>query len=117
MLTLRRTLLVTASTALLLAGCGGDADQTAELAQDATQAETYCNLSAELDAQDTAPSEEQLSEIEDVAPPEIAEDVATLVEAVRNQDFESDAATQAEENLREWEAENCAGAGATETAS
>lgn len=92
---------------LALAGCGGD-DATEGDDQAAGDAERYCALAAELDAQEDMPSEEQLVEIEQAAPAEIADDVRIITAAVRSGDFEDPAAEEADQNLRAWEAENCA---------
>lgn len=109
MTSVHHALLAAALIALALAGCTDDtsSEQPPEVAQ-------YCALSAELDAQEEPPSEEQLEQIEVVAPPEIADDVATLVEAVRTQDFSDPDVEAAERSLLAWEEANCPDAGETE---
>jgi hypothetical protein len=107
----RPMLLAAALTAALLSGCGGAGDsaspQTTEVAQEADDAQRYCSLSAELDAQGSEPTPEQLAEIEAAAPAEIADHVATLTEAVRTQDYDSAEAQEAEAALLAWEQDNC----------
>ena len=90
---------LTALAVALLVACGNDAT---------AQAQEYCTLSAELDTLEGPPSEEQLSEIESLAPTEISEDVETLVEAVRQQDFDNPDVGDAEDRLIAWEDEHCA---------
>lgn len=102
------TLLVAALTAVLLIGCGGETTSApTEAATPTSAADHYCTLSAELDNQDTAPTEEQLAEIEAAAPPEIAEDVAALVAAVRTENFDDPELQQAEQRLLAYEEDNC----------
>jgi nitrous oxide reductase accessory protein NosL len=122
--TSRPLLLAAALSAALLVACGGAEDsaspQTTEVAQEADAVEQYCSMSAELDAQDTPPTDEQLADIEAAAPAEIAEEVATLAEAVRTEDYDAPEAQEAEATLVAWEAENCVqdlDAGATEATS
>lgn len=100
MTTAGRSLLVLVLSAVVLAGCSNG--------ETVSGGQEYCSLSAELDAQEGPPSEEQLAEIEAAAPPEISEDVATLVEAVRNQSFDDPDVQEAESALLAWEQENCA---------
>lgn len=100
MTTAGRAALAFALTAVALAGCGMGATTTS--------AQEYCALSADLDAQTEPPSEEQLADIQAAAPAEIADDVATLAEAVRNQDLGGPDTAEAEQSLLAWEQENCA---------
>ena len=96
-----------AALALAMTGaCADDADND-DVAAESGSAEEYCTMSAELDAADAPPSEEQLEEIVDVAPAEIKDDVQTLADAIREEDFEAEAAQEADRNLQEWEAEHC----------
>lgn len=103
----RALLVATALAALSACSTGTTNSEPTEVAQTANAAEQYCSLSAELDAQEGSPSEEQLAEIEAVAPDEIADHVATLAEAVRSQDFTSPEVGEAESALLAWEEENC----------
>lgn len=110
MTTAGRPLLVLVLAAFALAGCSSaetTSPQPTQTVQTVSGAEEYCSLSAELDAQEGPPSEEQLAEIEAAAPSEISEDVATLVEAVRNQSFDDPKVQEAESALLAWEEENC----------
>lgn len=110
MIILRHLVLASTLPALLLVGCGNgetSSEEPTEVAQTANDAQVYCSLSAELDAREGPPSEEQLAEIEAAAPPEIAEQVAILVEAVRSEDFSNPDIEEADAELLAWEDENC----------
>ena len=97
-----------AALALALSGaCAADDTDNDDVAAESGSVEEYCDMSAELDAAGAPPSEEQLEEIVDVAPDEIKDDVRTLADAIREEDFEAEAAQEADRNLQEWEEEHC----------
>lgn len=95
--------------ALLVAGCGDD--------EDGGDLAAYCDLTASFDDQESFPSDDQLDEVEDVAPEEIRDDVETFADAIREVDEDDPAAASAlfddEEvvtalgNIEQFEAENC----------
>ena len=98
--------------ALLAAGCGDDDDSDGDLA-------AYCALSAELDQQTSFPSDDQLEELSDRAPGEIADDVDRFLDAVRDLEdpndqgevealFNDPEIVEAVENVEEFESESCA---------
>ena len=101
------------TTVLAVSGCGdddggGDGDL-----------EAYCELSASQDDAVDLPSGEVLDEFVDTAPPEIRDDVETLVDAIRDIDsdnpeeflvlLEDEDVVQAGERIDAFEAENCPG--------
>ena len=70
----------------------------------------YCDLSAELDAQGTVPSLEQLDEIASLAPDEISDEVDTVVEIFKAEGEAAFSDPELEEafvSIDEFEAENC----------
>lgn len=109
-------LAVLAAASLLLAGCGGGADDGPDVtsASDATEAavagdaEAYCEQVAQLESQDEEPSEEQLNELAAAAPAEIRADVEWFNEAIRTHDMEAEGVVDAETRMLEWEQKNCA---------
>lgn len=100
-----------AALALAFTGACGDNGEIENTADGSGSAQEYCAMSAELDAADAPPTDEQLDEIVEVAPAEIKDDVRTLADAIREEDFEAEAAQEADQNLQAWEAQNCAGPG------
>ena len=98
-------LAVGAVTVLLTAGCGDDSGAGGDVA-------AYCDKSAELDAADGFPSDADLDEIKELAPNEISDEVALLVDAFQE---EGEAAFEnagedfiaASAAIEEFEAENC----------
>jgi hypothetical protein len=99
----RRSIAFVAVVALVgLAGCGDD-DDGGDLA-------AYCTASAELDAQESFPTDEQLDEIAELAPDEISDEVDTVVELLKE---EGEAAYQGEEiedlfaPIVDFDTENC----------
>jgi len=100
-----------ALAALALAGsgalvaCGDDDDDGGDLA-------AYCELSAELDEQETFPSDEQLDEIADLAPAEIADEADLAAERLQEDGEEAFDDPEVEEafiSIEEFEGENCDG--------
>ena len=100
---MRRLLSILTAVPLCIAlGACGDDDP----ASDGPDAAAYCAAAAELESSATEPTEEQFDQIVSVAPEEIRDDVAALVEANRTREFPPDIETH-EANLVAWEAENC----------
>jgi hypothetical protein len=101
------TLVVTAGL-LLLAACGGD-----EPSADAPSLDEFCAVAAQLNSQDSLPTPEQLAEYQSLAPAEIAEPAAAVVEAFESAAdnpqavFTDDAALAVIEELTVFEAEAC----------
>ena len=97
---------------LLATGCGDDSGGGDDVA-------AYCEKSAELDAADGLPSDADLDEIKELAPSEISDQVAVLVDAFQDEGeaaFENAgeefiAASQAVEG---FEADNCDSTDSTE---
>jgi len=88
-----------ASLGLVACGDDGGGDVTA-----------YCDLSAELDTQESFPTDEQLDEIASLAPDEISEEADTVVETFKAEGeagFEDPAVQEAFVSIEEYEAENC----------
>lgn len=119
-----RTLVAIATVAIFaVAACGNDADETATTTTSTTEAEqanegapAYCERAAEMD-QNALPSEQQLQELVEVAPPEIKEDLEVAAEGITDRGldaFSDPAFAEAVERIETWEAENCPGAGADE---
>lgn len=101
--------------ASLLVGCADDQEDAVE-ETDETRLQTaagtsdptaYCLLSQELSAATGRPTDAQLGEIENVAPPEIRDAVVTIIESVGNEDVDAAEVQEAEAELEAWEAENC----------
>ncbi len=136
----RRTQLLAAlaACALTLAACGDDDDDGAASTTASPDPARYCELSRELDeagseefeALETDPdatredfeaaerslvetNEEALSEIQEVAPPEIQDEVATLISSLRaraglgDEQLDRAAAADAEKAIAAYERENC----------
>jgi hypothetical protein len=105
-----------ALSGLLGAGCADDDDEPAVGDLEETRAAptgaasdpvAYCALASELDERAEEPTEAELTELEDVAPPEIEEQVRILTEAVRTGDFADPDVQQAESEVIAWEDDNC----------
>jgi len=99
---LRVLALVGALVALPLVGCGDDGG--GDVAE-------YCELSTESESADPT-DEDVLNDLEDAAPDEIADEVETAVDEIRNNSDEvfageSDEFNEAVEAIEEFEAENC----------
>ena len=106
---MRRTVIgvlaASAMIVLLATGCGDDSGGGGDGA-------AYCDKSAELDAADGLPSDADLDEIKELAPSEISDQVAVLVDAFQD---EGEAAFEnageefiaAGAAIEEFEAENC----------
>jgi hypothetical protein len=98
-----------ATVGLLLTACGDDEPTTA----DAASLDEFCSVAAQLNSQDSLPTPEQLAEYQSLAPEEIAEPTATVVEAFESAAddpqavFTDDAALAAIEELTAFEAEAC----------
>lgn len=124
----RRVKALAAACALgLLATACGDDDDTEAATGDETattlaegepaagQLDEYCAATAELDSQDEPPTAEQMEEIKDLAPEEIASEVELVADAFIAADGDMGAVfadPAVEENLgtiEDWEAENCDG--------
>jgi hypothetical protein len=103
---------------LPLAACGDDAEDTAtatttsttvaEQADETTLA--FCQANAELDKLERAPTDEQLQELSDLAPPEMKEDVDLVAERVTAEGpsaFDDPALEEAVFNIDRWRQENC----------
>lgn len=97
---------------LAMAGCGDD-DGGGE-----GSIEDYCRLSQESDSSAEFPTAEEFDEIRSAAPPEIRDDVNTLIDAFQDLGdsddpeelfavFDDPEVAAAIENLEEFEAENC----------
>lgn len=100
----RRSIALVAVVALVgVSGCGDDDDGGDDVA-------AYCAASAELDAEESFPTDEQLDEIAELAPDAISDEVETVVELFKE---EGEAAYQREDiedlfaPVEEFEAENC----------
>lgn len=102
--------------AALLGGCSDDDQEAAVEETDETRLETtgassddvaYCVMSQEMGAQQGQASEEELAELQNIAPPEIREAVSTAIEAELNGNGESDEVAEARAEIEAWEAENC----------
>lgn len=104
---------------LAVAGCGGDDGGGGGDVQ------AYCRLSQESEGSSGFPTDQELEEFRDAAPPEIRDDVDTLVDAFREVEdpddpnaalalFEDEEVVEAIENIQAFEAENCEQAGAEE---
>ena len=101
------TFVVTAGL-LLLTACGDD-----EPTADAPSLDEFCSVAAQLNSQDSLPTPEQLAEYQSLAPEEIAEPTAAVVEAFESAAdnpqavFTDAAALAAIEELTAFEAEEC----------
>ena len=101
------TFVVTAAL-LLLTACGDD-EATAE----APSLDEFCSVAAQLNSQDSLPTRDQLAEYQSLAPEEIAEPTAVVVEAFESAGdnpqavFTDAAALAAIEELTAFEAEAC----------
>lgn len=67
----------------------------------------YCAMAAELDQASTEPGEAELAELVSVAPPEIADQVQTLTDAIAEGNMDDPEVSQAESEILAWEQENC----------
>lgn len=121
----RRVKAVAALCALgLLAVACGDDDDTEAVAEEttATAAEAeggefaeYCEATAELDSQESAPTAEQMERIKEVRPDEIGEDVDFVADAIIAADGDFGKVfgdPEVEERIgaiEEWEGQNCEG--------
>jgi hypothetical protein len=109
------------------AACGDDdSGSTAESADAGTEADdggaevaAYCTMIGEFETAEEFPSDEQLDELASIAPEEIRDDVAALVEGLKADEEPSDEETtslqEAEERVTAWEDENCAAEETEET--
>lgn len=85
-----------------VAACGDD--------DDGDDIEAYCAFAEELNAQESFPTDEQLDEIADLAPDEIADDVDALVALVKEEGeaaFENPDIEDLIASIDDFEAENC----------
>jgi hypothetical protein len=85
-----------------VAACGDD-DEGEDIA-------AYCDFSAELDAQDSFPTDEQLDEIADLAPEEISDDIDDVVALIKEEGeaaFENPDIEELFAPIDDFEAENC----------
>lgn len=107
---------------LSLAACGDDAEDTATATTTSTTSTTstteqanqttlaFCEANAELDALQRAPTDEELQELSDLAPPEIKEDVDLVAERVAAEGpnaFDDPAVEEAVFSIDRWRQENC----------
>lgn len=92
---------VVAVVALLLAGCGNDDEG------DEQSIVAYCELSRTLNEADREPTEEELDQLVQLAPDEIQDEVATLVQAVESGDFDDPEIAEADQALSSFEEEHC----------
>lgn len=125
--TITRSRRVTAVAALcafgLLAVACGDDDDTAAVDDTGTTAAEaeggefaeYCDATAELDSQESAPTAEQMERIKELRPDEIGEDVDFVADAIIEADGDFGKVfgdPEVEERLtaiEDWESENCEG--------
>jgi hypothetical protein len=106
--TVIRVVTASAIVVLLAAGCGddgGSGDGDGDLA-------AYCALSAELDANDDFPSDEDLDRIKELAPSEISSQVTELVDIFKEQgeaafDNQTEEFVATGQAIDAFEAENC----------
>ena len=112
----RRTALALVLAAALFAGCSDDDQEAAVEETDETRLQTtgassddvaYCVMSQEMGAQQGRATEEELAQLENIAPPEIRDAVSTAVEAELAGNADSDEAAGARAEIVAWEAENC----------
>lgn len=115
-----RTLVAVATVGIFaVAACGTDADEPATTTTSTTEAEqtnegalAYCERAAEMDP-NALPTEEQLRDLVDLAPPELKGDLEVTAEGIteRGLDAFSDPNfAEAVERIETWEVENCPGA-------
>ena len=103
--------LATPALALGLLACGDDDDTAAGGGEGDVQ--EYCEFSASLDEGDSFPTDEQLEELRDLAPEEIADAVDTVVtQAVEEGEavFADESNTEffdALDEIEAYEGENC----------
>lgn len=91
-----------AAAGLFIAGCSDDSDDDASADVDA-----YCEMAAELDAQDTPPTDEQLDAILEATPDEIKDEGETFVAAIKADEDFTEEDIEAEAAIQAFEAENC----------
>ena len=97
-----RGLAAVAVALLVAAGCGDD-DGGDDVA-------AYCDFSAQLDAADETPSDEDLDRIAELAPSEISDEVQTVVDEFKasgEEAFVDESVVEAFETIEAYEAENC----------
>lgn len=75
---------------------GGTSDPTA-----------YCIMSSDLGAAGGTPSEAELAELANIAPPEIRDAVLTVSDAIVGDEGLTPEVEQAQDDIEAWEAENC----------
>lgn len=121
-----KTLVAVAAVGILaVAACGDDAEDTGttttttttsttEAEQPDEEALAYCERSAELDEAGGPPNEQQIRELNELAPPEIRPDVELFGERFIQEGvnaFGDPEVAEAVDRVEQWEQENCPGAG------
>jgi hypothetical protein len=100
---------------LPLAACGGD-DDGREGADGGGDVQAYCEFSKSLDDQEDFPTNDQLDELSDLAPAEIADDINFVVDRFKDADsdeqamiemFDDPDVTERVENIEAFEEREC----------
>jgi hypothetical protein len=93
------------SLVLLGAACGDDDDGGG-----GRDVAAYCALSAQLDAQETLPTEEQFDELRELAPGEISDEINAIADGFEEQGVifgGSEEAAELFDPIQAFEDENC----------
>lgn len=108
-LRLTRAAALAAALLLVLTACGDDGgDADSENSGDMVAA--YCDFVAELDDQESLPSDEQLDQLDELAPEEIAEEIAVASNGIKEkgtQAFGDPEVNRAFESIEAYEEEHC----------
>ncbi|HWH31588.1 MAG TPA: hypothetical protein VNU01_02845 [Egibacteraceae bacterium] len=106
-LRLTRAAAIAAALLLMLTACGDDDADSADGGDTVT---AYCDYVAELDDGESLPTEEQLDRLEELAPEEIAEEIAVASNGLREQGtnaFGDPDVNKAFDAIESYESEHC----------